>query len=147
MHDPEGRRGPRTVTRHQTRSLAAGSEDHAWPGEGPPPEDLTRLFVEHAQAGDAAGIASLYETGAVMAYPPGAQTTGREAIRALWEKVLANAPRFEPESPLPTLVSGDIALTATVARDGTGVRVQVARRQPDGTWLRLLDQPELSPDA
>ena len=37
------------------------------------------------------------------------------------------------------------ALTATVARDGTGVRVQVARRQPDGNWLRLLDQPELSP--
>lgn len=111
------------------------------------PEDLTRLFVEHASAGDAAGIASLYETDAVMAYPPGSQTTGRGAIRALWEKVLANAPRFEPESPLPTLVSGDIALTATVARDGTGVRVQVARRQPDGTWLRVLDQPELSPDA
>ena len=113
------------------------------------PEDLTRLFVERATAGDAAGIAALYETGAVMAYPPGAQTTGREAIRALWEKVVAkaNAPRFEPESPLPTLVSDGIALTATVARDGTGVRVQVARRQPDGTWLRLLDQPELSPDA
>jgi ketosteroid isomerase-like protein len=111
------------------------------------PEDLTRLFVDHANAGDAAGIAALYEPAAVMAYPPGGQTTGREAIRSLWEKVLAKAPRFEPETPLPTLVSGDIALTATVARDGTGVRVQVARRQPDGTWLRLLDQPELSPDA
>ena len=111
------------------------------------PEDLTRLFVEHARAGDAAGIAALYETGAVMAYPPGAQTTGREAIRALWEKVLANEPGFEPESPLPTLVSGDIALTSTVARDGTGIRVQVARRRPDGTWLRLLDQPQLRPDA
>jgi len=111
------------------------------------PEDLTRLFVARANDGDAAGIAALYETGAVMAYPPGSQTTGREAIRALWEKVLASPPRFEPEPPLPTLVSGDIALTATVARDGTGVRVQVARRQPDGTWLRLLDQPELNPQA
>lgn len=110
------------------------------------PEDLTRLFVTRGNDGDAAGIAALYEAGAVMAYPPGAETTGREAIRALWEKVLANGPRFEPEPPLPTLVSGDIALTATVARDGTGVRVQVARRQPDGTWLRLLDQPELSPE-
>ncbi|MGI8451746.1 MAG: YybH family protein [Streptosporangiaceae bacterium] len=110
------------------------------------PEDLTRLFVARGNDGDAAGIAALYETGAVMAYPPGAETTGREAIRALWEKVLANGPRFEPEPPLPALVSGDIALTATVARDGTGVRVQVARRQPDGTWLRLLDQPELSPE-
>ena len=25
-----------------------------------------------------------------MAYPPGSQTVGREAIRALWEKVLAD---------------------------------------------------------
>ena len=108
------------------------------------PEDLTRLFVEAANAGDAAGIAALYEEDAVMAYPPGGETVGRAAIRALWEKVLTNAPHFEPENPLPTLVSGDIALTATVAKDGAGARAQVVRRQPDGSWLRLLDQPEFT---
>ena len=106
------------------------------------PEDLTRLFVQCANAGDAAGIAALYEQEAVMAYPPGAVTVGRDAISELWEKVLANAPHFEPEPPLPTLVSGDIALTATPPRDGAGARAQVVRRQPDGSWLRLLDQPE-----
>lgn len=108
------------------------------------PEDLTRLFVEAANRGDAEGIAALYEENAVMAYPPGGQTVGRAAIRALWEKVLANAPHFEPENPLPTLVSGDIGLTATVAKDGAGARAQVVRRQPDGSWLRLLDQPEFT---
>jgi uncharacterized protein (TIGR02246 family) len=106
------------------------------------PEDLTRLFVERANDGDAAGIAALYEEDAVMAYPPGARTVGRDAIRALWDKVLANAPHFEQESPLPTLISGDIALTSTPPRDGAGARAQVVRRQSDGTWLRLLDQPE-----
>ena len=106
------------------------------------PEDLTRLFVERANSGDAAGIAALYEEHAVMAYPPGSQTVGRDAICALWEKVLANAPHFEQEPPLPTLVSGNIALTSTPPKDGAGARAQVARRQPDGTWLRLLDQPE-----
>ena len=112
------------------------------------PEDLTRLFVERSNAGDAEGVAALYEEQAVMAYPPGSTTVGRDAIRALWEKVLANAPRFEQEPPLPTLVSGDIALTSTPPRDGAGARAQVARRQPDGTWLRLLDQPEfVSPAA
>src|ERR1700677_869425 len=111
------------------------------------PEDLTRLFVERANDGDAAGIAALYEENAVMAYPPGSQTTGRDAIRALWGKVLANAPHFEPEAPLPTLISGDIALTATAPKDGAGARAQVVRRQPDGTWLRLLDQPEFTPLA
>jgi uncharacterized protein (TIGR02246 family) len=106
------------------------------------PEDLTRLFVERANAGDAAGIAQLYEPDAVMAYPPGSQTVGREAIRELWEKILANRPHFEPEPPLPTLVSGELALTSTPPRDGAGARAQLARRQPDGTWLRVLDQPE-----
>jgi hypothetical protein len=78
-----------------------------------------------------------------MAYPPGGQTAGRDAIRVFWEQVLPRMPHFEPEEPLPALVSGDIALTATVAKDGTGFRAQVARRQPDGSWLRLLDQPEI----
>ena len=111
------------------------------------PEDLTRLFVERANAGDAAGIAAIYEQDAVMAYPPGSRTVGRDAIRALWEKVLAQAPHFEPEASLPALISGDIALTATAARDGAGARAQVARRQPDGSWLRLLDQPEIAQPA
>jgi uncharacterized protein (TIGR02246 family) len=106
------------------------------------PEDITRLFVERSNAGDAAGVAALYEPDAVLAYPPGTTTVGREAIRALWEKALAARPHFEAEAPLPTLVSGDIALTSTPPSDGSGARAQVVRRQPDGSWLRLLDQPE-----
>jgi len=112
------------------------------------PEDLTRLFVERANAKDAEGIAALYEEDAVMAYPPGQQTVGREAIRKLWEEALPHMPAFEPETPLPTLISGDLALTSTPPKDGSGARAQVVRRQPDGTWLRLLDQPEFTaPDA
>jgi ketosteroid isomerase-like protein len=111
------------------------------------PEDLTRLFVERANEGDAAGLAELYEEKAVMAYPPGLLTVGRDAIRELWEKLLARPARFEPETPLPTLVSGDIALTSTPPKDGAGARAQVVRRQADGTWLRLLDQPEFSPPS
>lgn len=108
------------------------------------PEDLTRLFVERANAKDAEGIALLYEEEAVMAYPPGTQTVGRAAIRKFWEQALPQLPGFEPEPPLPTLISGDIALTATPPKDGAGARAQVVRRQPDGTWLRLLDQPEFT---
>lgn len=79
-----------------------------------------------------------------MAYPTDHQTIGRAAIRELWEQVLRHAPHFEPESPLPTLISGDIALTSTPPKDGSGARAQVVRRQSDGSWLRLIDQPELN---
>jgi ketosteroid isomerase-like protein len=109
------------------------------------PEDLTRLFVERANAKDAAGLAELYEEDAVMAYPPGSLTVGRAAIRELWERLLPRMGKFQPEPPLPTLISGDIALTSTPPKDGAGARAQVVRRQPDGSWLRLLDQPEFVP--
>lgn len=111
------------------------------------PEDITRLFVKRSNAGDAEGVAALYEEEAVLGYPPGGQTVGRAAIRALWEKVLANRPHFEPEEPLPTLISGNLALTSTARKDGTGARAQVVRRQPDGSWLRVLDLPEFTRPA
>ncbi len=106
------------------------------------PEDLTRLFVERANAGDAEGLAELYEPDAVMAFPPGSVTTGRAAIRELFEGMLKSRPHFEPEPPLPTVRCGDLALTSTPPKDDAGARAQVVRRQPDGTWLRLIDQPE-----
>ena len=106
------------------------------------PEDLARLFVELANAKDAEGLAALYEPDAVMAFPPGQETVGRDAIRAVMEQMLAHAPAFTVEEALPTLRHGDIALTSTRPSDNTGGRVQVARRQPDGSWLRILDRPE-----
>lgn len=106
------------------------------------PEDLARLFVERANAGDADGLAELYEADAVLGFPPGQVTVGRDAIRAVCERLVAQRPKFALEDPLPTLRHGDLALTATRPADGTGGRAQVARRQPDGTWLRILDRPE-----
>ena len=106
------------------------------------PEDLTRLFVERANAGDAAGLAALYEPDAVVAFPPGQMTVGRDAIKALYDELLAAKPHFRLETSLTTLVLGDLALTATPALDQAGARAQVVRRQPDGTWLRVLDRPD-----
>ncbi|ATD72620.1 MULTISPECIES: YybH family protein [Gordonia] len=107
------------------------------------PEDLTRLFVEYSNAGDADAVASLYHEDAVMAFPPGRVTRGRAAIRDLWASVLEHRPTFVPESPLPTLAFGDdLALTSTPPRNGAGARAQVVTRRPDGSWVRIIDQPE-----
>ncbi len=109
------------------------------------PEELTQLFTELANAGDAAGLAHLYEPGAVLAYPPGQMTEGRERIRAVYERMVAMGLRFEVEETLPTIRSAELALTSTYRRDGIGIRVQVARQQPDGSWLRVIDWPETQP--
>ena len=108
------------------------------------PEDITRLFVERVNAGDAEGLADLYEPDAVIAFPPGRLTQGREAIVELYRQMVAQKPHFEYEEPLTTLVSGDIALTATEAQDEAGARAQVVRRQADGSWLRVLDRPDFT---
>jgi uncharacterized protein (TIGR02246 family) len=82
------------------------------------PEDITRLLVERVKAGDAEGVAALYEPDSVLAFPPGKTTVGREAIRAVYEGLIAQKIEFKPEEPLPTLRIDDLALTATRASDG-----------------------------
>ncbi|PNG20022.1 YybH family protein [Streptomyces cahuitamycinicus] len=102
------------------------------------PEDLARIWVDLANAKDAEGLAELYEPDAVMAFPIGRTHVGRQAIREAFEAMLKIRTHYAVEEALPTLRHGDLALTATIADDHSTGRYQVARRQPDGTWLRIL---------
>ena len=107
------------------------------------PEDVTRLVVERLNAGDAAGAAALYEPQAVLAYPADQPIAGRAAIQAVYQQMVNAGVRFGAETPLPTVRFEDLALTSTRSADNTGVRVQVLRRQTDGSWLRIIDRPEV----
>jgi hypothetical protein len=104
------------------------------------PEDLGRFFVLRANARDLDGLVALYETGAVMATGPGRTADGAGAIRQQLERFLAGAPRLSGESQ-PAVRCGDLALTSTTFEGGA--TAEVARRQPDGTWLWLIDQPRI----
>lgn len=108
------------------------------------PEDVTRLVVERLNAGDAAGVAALYEPQAVLAYPADRPVTGREAIQAIYQQMVDAGVKFAVEAPLPTVRFENLALTSTRSADNTGTRVQVLRRQPDGSWLRIIDRPEMT---
>ncbi len=110
------------------------------------PEEITTLFVQRLNERDADGMAELYAPDAVMAYPPGQTTIGRDAIRAVLAEFAAHARLPVPqEESLPAIRHGNLALTSTPAKDGTGIRVQVTQRQSDGRWLRVIDQPESHP--
>jgi hypothetical protein len=58
---------------------------------------------------------------------------------AVYENLLADRPTFTPGDLQPALINGDLALTST-RLDGGGVTVEVARRQPDGSWLWAIDR-------
>src|SRR5215469_18041482 len=112
------------------------------------PEEITDLFVQRLNERDADGMAELYAPDAVMAYPPGQTTVGRDAIRAVLAQLAAHASLPVPqEDSLPAVRYGDLALTSSPSKDGTGVRVQVTQRQPDGSWLRVIDRPESHPQS
>lgn len=106
------------------------------------PEDLDRLFLERANAGDVEGVVALYEPDAVLAVPPGRLAVGTAAIRAFYAELLASGLSFSGETR-PALKQGDIALTSTT-RPGNAT-AEIARRQPDGSWLWIADQPSVLP--
>lgn len=106
------------------------------------PNDLGRFFIERANAGDVEGLVALYEPNAVLAFPPGSRATGHAEIRKVYEAFVAGAPVLSPGRQHPAMVSGDLALTATTLDTGE-VTVEVARRQPDGSWLWAVDEPAL----
>ncbi|WP_086827584.1 nuclear transport factor 2 family protein [Allokutzneria sp. NRRL B-24872] len=104
------------------------------------PNDLGRFFIERGNAGDVDGLVALYEPDAVLAFPPGSVATGHIEIREVYEQFVAAAPVLSPGKQHPALVSGDLALTACTLDNGD-VTVEIARRQPDGSWLWVVDQP------
>ncbi len=108
------------------------------------PNDLGKFFIERGNAGDVEGLVALYEPDAVLAFPPGSLATGHAEIRKVYEQFMAAAPVLEPGRQHPALVSGDLALTVVTLTTGE-LTVEIARRQPDGSWLWVLDQPMLVP--
>jgi hypothetical protein len=103
------------------------------------PNDLERFFVDRAIAGDIEGLVALYEPHAVIADGDVEVANGRDQIREFLVEFLAGRPQLEPGRQAPALCSGGLALTS--ARLGNGdLTAEIARRQPDGSWLWVVDQ-------
>ena len=106
------------------------------------PKDIPRLFTTFVQAGDFDGLATLYENDAILALPPGDITVGSQAIAALFATLLDGRQGSDDtgSEQQPVLRCGDLALTSTRLPDGR-TTIEVARRQADGSWRWVIDQP------
>lgn len=114
------------------------------------PEDCDRLFAEHLNAGDAAGVAALYEPDAVLLLGPDT-FQGPDAIRGVLEGMVASGTRAEM-NVVRVVRSGDLALVYNdwkmrgkgpdgAPQESSGKAIEVVRRQTDGTWKYVLDDP------
>lgn len=115
------------------------------------PEDLQRQWAAAFAAGNSAAATALYESDAVLIAQPGVVVQGHTAIQAALDALLATQPRFDFRFGR-AIETGDVALLlsqwtlAGSAPDGTpfevtGQTADVARRQPNGTWLVAIDNP------
>ena len=107
------------------------------------PQDLERLLVARQRSGDIEGMVALFEPGAVIHAYDGRVVLGHDAMRAYYRELAAAGRVFTMGEQQPALVNGDLALTSTRSRDGS-VTAEVARRQPDGTWLWIIDEYEIA---
>ena len=115
------------------------------------PEEVHVLIAAAFSAGDLDALTELYEEWATLIVPPeGRRVTGRDAIRAAVQPTVGLAPAFRSEV-VEQLQADGIALTharwRAVRTDGgeevemSGRGTVVSRRQADGSWRIVLDNP------
>lgn len=118
------------------------------------PADLVQAIAEAISSGDLQGILGLYEAEATFV-PPGAPASdavrGKEAAGRVFSQFLQMDPKLSVdvkkviESSGIALTIGDWNLTGT-GPDGevnlSGTFADVMRRQADGTWLYVIDNPD-----
>ncbi len=117
------------------------------------PEDCDNLIVEALKRDDLEAAVALYEPDAAFVLDSGEVVTGQAAVReALKEWIGLDDVRWT--KPIRAYVSadGNLALLrgswtfTTKGATGepvttTGESAEVVRRQPDGTWLFVIDLP------
>jgi len=113
------------------------------------PEQLHRAFQDAFNRHDVESIVALYEPGAVLAGADG-PIEGTDAIRERYRHALARQPTITVET-LGVYRVGDLAMLhgKWILRETTptghsvreGRNTETARRQPDGRWLFVIDNP------
>lgn len=103
------------------------------------PQELERLLIQRQHAGDVDGMTALFEPDAVIDCGGGRFIRGQAAIRAFYVEICATGRKFALGEQRPALICGDLALTSTRLPDGD-ITSEVARRQPDGSWLWAIDR-------
>ena len=116
------------------------------------PEECDLLLIEAMHKGDLEAAVALYEPNATLVLDSGEVITGQAAIREAARSYLALKPKFTQEVKALLGGDGDLALTSSTWSVtgidaegkpfmGKGKSMEVVRRQADGTWRFVIDNP------
>jgi ketosteroid isomerase-like protein len=117
------------------------------------PRAVHKAWERAYQDGDIDGLMDLYEDGSLLVTEPGGDVArGADAVRGALEQFLSMGADFRIEKT-ETLDGDDLAIaysswkmTGGTGPDGNPLDLafttgDVLRRQPDGSWLFVLDNP------
>ena len=115
------------------------------------PEEVDKAFAQAFSSGDLEALVALYEPGATLVPQQGQTVTGTDAIREALQGFLSLCGEFRIEVK-SVVHAGDLALVRSdwslvgTAPGGCMVNLagrgaEVVRRQPDGTWRYVIDNP------
>ncbi|MDE1675303.1 YybH family protein [Nocardia gipuzkoensis] len=118
------------------------------------PEQLHELFAETVNNKDIEGLLALYDKSCLTADLEGKQVQGEASLRAFLEALLDTISHIEGTTR-KVLVNGDVALLSTAwtasvntpagPQIATGTTGEVARKQADGIWRFVIDDPQFVP--
>lgn len=109
--------------------------------------NMTNAF----HAGDIEGVMNSYEDGATVVFEPEKPVSDVNVLTQMFEGAFTMKPQFD-YSGHEVFVSGDIAVhfapwtMSATAPDGeavtqTGLSVAILRKQSDGSWKMVIDNP------
>ena len=109
------------------------------------PQELDALIQQAFNQGDLDAVMALYEPGAVFSNQQGELRSGSDAIRQEMAPFTAMKPDLKIEVT-KVITAGEIAVmysrwSMTTPSQMSGQSVEVARRQQDGNWLFVIDDP------
>ncbi len=111
------------------------------------PDEASRLFEERFASSDLDGLMDLYEDGAVFTNAQGAHE-GSDAIREVLAGYLSTGASIAMDNSV-SFEAGELALvhwawtmTFPDGRVAEGATAEVLRRQSDGSWKFIIDNPD-----
>lgn len=124
------------------------NQEKAWQ-----PEQCDRLLLAALERGDIEACVALYEPAAVLFKKSGETVSGLEAIRRIYAGMIALQPKFEVEF-IKCTVSADGSIGTNRMKAGMAWKdaagkphrggfhsLEVVRKQQDGSWLFVIDDP------